>query len=149
MWYVGIRSEVRTAPFVKAALGRGPTIVVPYCDGDALGLWRLERFDELEPGTWGILEPPRRRWRDPDRRVPAEAVDFVVVPGVAFDEDGARLGNGKGYYDRLLPRLRPDCLGAGVAYESQLAPAVPMGPDDVFLDRVVTERAVYRGRGWG
>jgi 5-formyltetrahydrofolate cyclo-ligase len=57
------------------------------------------------------------------------------------------LGHGKGYYDRFLPRLRPDALAIGVAFECQLVPEVPMLPGDVFMDRVITEKAVYPGRG--
>jgi 5-formyltetrahydrofolate cyclo-ligase len=68
---------------------------------------------------------------------------MVVVPGVAFDRSGGRLGHGKGYYDKLLVRIRPDAHIVAVAYECQLFPEVPMLPHDVRMHKVVTESAVY------
>jgi len=70
-----------------------------------------------------------------------------LVPGVAFDKRGGRLGNGAGYYDRLLSQVRADCLLVGICYESQLVSDVVTEPHDVFMDYVITEAALYRGRG--
>jgi 5-formyltetrahydrofolate cyclo-ligase len=74
-------------------------------------------------------------------------LDLVMVPGVAFDLRGGRLGHGKGYYDRLLPRIRPSAPLVAVAFECQLFPEIPMLEYDVFMDRVITEKAIYLGRG--
>ncbi|WP_445370926.1 5-formyltetrahydrofolate cyclo-ligase [Methylomonas sp. HW2-6] len=152
MWYLHCRSEVRTLPTVAAELAGGKRIVVPYCTVDAaghrqLGLWHLQALDELRPGMWNILEPPRDRWQEPAKQVRAEELDAVIVPGVAFDRQGGRLGNGAGYYDRLLACVRPDAVLAAVCYEAQLLPAVAMDWHDVYMDFVVTEQAVYSGRG--
>ncbi len=152
MWYLHCRSEVRTLPTVAAELAGGKRIVVPYCTVDAsgqkqLGLWRLQALDELLPGMWNILEPPRECWQDPAKQVRAEELDAVIVPGVAFDRQGGRLGNGAGYYDRLLARVRPDAVLAAICYETQLLPAVAMDQHDVYMDFVVTEQAVYPGKG--
>jgi 5-formyltetrahydrofolate cyclo-ligase len=70
-----------------------------------------------------------------------------MVPGVAFTRDGARMGNGQGYYDRLLDRVRPDAPLIALAYESQLFPELVVSAHDVFMDKVITEKAVYPGRG--
>ncbi len=112
-----------------------------------LGLWRLERMDELVVGKWKILEPPRERWGEPGKEFQPEQMDLVIVPGVAFSRKGARMGNGQGYYDRLLERVRPDCPLVGLCYECQLFDDLIVGPHDVFMDKVVTEQAVYQGRG--
>jgi 5-formyltetrahydrofolate cyclo-ligase len=152
LWYLDCRSELRTRHALPAALASGKRIVVPYCTVDQrghnkLGLWRLETIDELVVGKWKILEPPRDRWEDPARKVLPADVDFVIVPGVAFSRQGARMGNGQGYYDRLLETVRRDCPLVAPCYESQLLDEIAMGPHDVYMDKVVTEERVYEGRG--
>jgi 5-formyltetrahydrofolate cyclo-ligase len=152
MWYLDVRSEVRTRHQVGAALASGKRIVVPYCTVDEqgankLGLWHLTAMDELVVGKWKILEPPRERWGEPGKEVEPEALDLVMVPGVAFGRDGARLGNGQGYYDRLLHQARPDAPLIALAYECQVFPELPVGPHDIYMDQVITERAVHPGRG--
>ena len=138
LWYVSMPSELATAPAIEASLGEGKRVAVPWCDGEELGLWRLESMSELEPGTWGILEPPAARREDPERRVAPDSIDLVVVPGLAFDARGRRLGHGKGYYDRLLERSA--AVRAGLCFGAQVFPEVPAGPRDAVMDWLVTER---------
>ena len=152
MWYVDCRSELRTKFALPAALASDKRIVVPYCTQDddgqnKLGLWWLEDFAELVVGKWKILEPPRDHWGDPRKEIAPEELDIVMVPGVGFSRDGARLGNGQGYYDRLLEQVRSDCPLVAPCYESQLFDEIVVGPHDIYMDRVVTEAAVYDGRG--
>jgi 5-formyltetrahydrofolate cyclo-ligase len=152
LWYIDCRSELRTQQALPAALASGQRVVVPYCTVDAhgqnkLGLWWLQSMDELVVGKWKILEPPRERWEEPGREIKPAEIDFVIAPGVAFGRDGRRMGNGQGYYDRLLQSARPDCPLVGLCYESQLFDNLVVDAHDVFMDKVVTERAVYRGRG--
>jgi 5-formyltetrahydrofolate cyclo-ligase len=151
LWYIDCRSELRTKHALPAALESGKQIIVPYCTVDEagankLGLWRLERMEEMIVGKWKILEPPHDRWAEPGKEFQAEQLDLVIVPGVGFSRDGGRMGNGQGYYDRLLTNVRPDCVLVGLCYESQLFDDLIMGPHDVFMDKVVTERATYDGR---
>ena len=91
-------------------------VVVPYCVGRRLELFRLTDMDELAEGTFTILEPRPELRERPERRVDVAEVDLVVVPGVAFDARGGRLGHGQGYYDRLLDAraARDDAGGPGV-----------------------------------
>ncbi len=144
MLYVHMRSEVRTQRFVPAVIAQGKRVVVPCCAGDNLELFHLESTDELEIGTFGILEPRPALRGLAARKVLPEELDLVMVPGVAFDRRGGRTGHGKGYYDRLLRQVRPDTTLVGVAYECQLFREVPMLEHDVFMDAVVTQEAVYR-----
>jgi 5-formyltetrahydrofolate cyclo-ligase len=147
MAYVGIRSEVRTRPFLLRALEQGKTLVVPYCVGQELGLFRLESLDELAEGYFGLWEPrPELRSR-PDKQMEPSQLDLIMVPGVAFDRQGGRIGHGKGYYDRLLSRVRADACLVGVAFACQLVPAVPVQPYDVPMDLVITEQSIEQGRG--
>jgi 5-formyltetrahydrofolate cyclo-ligase len=145
MGYVHFRSEVRTRGFLAAALGSGRRIVVPYCLADRLELFLLESMEDLAPGTWGIPEPKAELRSLLERRVDPGRLDLVVVPGVAFDRRGGRLGYGKGYYDKLLIHVRRDARRVGLAFECQLFPEVPAGPHDVPMDKVITESAVYSG----
>lgn len=69
-------------------------------------------------------------------------LDAVIVPGLGFTADGRRLGQGRGYYDRFLPRLRPDCVVVAVGYAEQLVADLPTGPDDVAVPCVVTDAGV-------
>jgi len=83
----------------------------------------------------------------PDKQCTAEELDLVMVPGVAFDRRGARMGHGKGYYDKLLQHARPDTPLVALAFECQLFPEVPVAGHDIFMDKIITESAVYEGRG--
>ncbi len=151
LWYVHCRSEVQTMPALVEALAGDKRVVVPYCTVDEegckqLGLWWLKGIEELQPGMWNILEPPRPRWSDADRQVAIDELDVVMVPGVAFDKQGGRLGNGAGYYDRLLGKVRPDTVLAAVSYQSQLLQEVVMEHHDIYMDVVITEDGIYQGQ---
>ncbi len=149
MCYLHCRSEVRTLNFVKRLLESGEkNVVIPYCTKDEkgdnrLGLWHLQDLAELVKGMWGILEPPKDRWNETAKNIDAALLDLIVVPGVAFSRDGARLGNGAGYYDRLLAEVRNDCVLIGIAYEAQLFDEVPMDEHDVYMDFVLTEKQLH------
>ena len=152
LWYLDCRSELRTRHALPAVLASDKTIVVPYCTVDEagankLGLWRLESMTELIVGKWKILEPPRDQWGTPGKEVDPAHLDLVIVPGVGFSRLGGRMGNGQGYYDRLLATVRPDCSLIGLCYECQLFDDLVVSPHDVFMDKVVTESAVYAGQG--
>jgi len=123
MFYVDVRSEVRTRQSLPAALASGKKIVVPYCVDGELELFWLENMDELSLGMYRILEPK------------------------AELRTGARMGHGKGYYDKLLEHARPETPLVALAFECQLFPEIPTADHDVFMDKIVTEAAVYPGKG--
>ena len=152
LWYLDCRSELRTRQAIPGALANGQKIVIPYCTVDEsgankLGLWWLQSMDELVVGKWNILEPPKERWEEPGRIVGVDELDIVIVPGVGFSRGGGRMGNGQGYYDRLLERVRGNCPLVALCYECQLFDDLIVGPHDVFMDKVVSEKAVYQGKG--
>jgi 5-formyltetrahydrofolate cyclo-ligase len=150
MWYVDCRSELRTQWVLSDLIQSGKSIVVPFCTTGAagencLGLWRIECLEELVVGKWKILEPPESSWFEPERVVKAMELDFVVVPGVAFTRNGSRLGNGQGYYDRLLSTVGPDCTLAGLCFECQIVDDAEMvsEPHDVSMHMIATEKELY------
>lgn len=149
MWYLHCRSEVRTLSFVLEELKYSKRIIIPYCTRDRhgknkLGLWWLEDIAELSPGTWGILEPPKVRWGEKGKEILVGELDLIMVPGVAFDRKGGRLGNGAGYYDRLLQTVRAETELTAVCYESQLCDKVIMEVHDVYMTTILTEKNCYR-----
>lgn len=95
-----------------------------------------------ERHRWGMEQPI-----DGGDAVPPHEVDLALVPGLAFDVAGGRLGRGKGYYDGLLAVRRNDCIAVGVATASRLVDEVPMEPHDVRVDLLATEEGVRQCRG--
>jgi 5-formyltetrahydrofolate cyclo-ligase len=148
MFYVDVRSEVRTRHDLAAALAAGKKIIVPWCnDVGELELFHLESMNELVTGMYKILEPQPELRTLAAKQVKPEEIDLVMVPGVAFDRRGARMGHGKGYYDKLLEHARLDTPLVALAFECQLFPEIPVAEHDIFMDKVITEATVYEGRG--
>lgn len=144
MFYVDVRAEVRTRHDLADVLDHDKRIVVPYCVKGELELFHLESMDELETGMYQILEPNATLRDRPEKKVALEELDLIMVPGVAFDRQGGRLGHGQGYYDRLLEHARHDTPLVALAFECQIFPEIPMQPHDIFMNKVVTEAAVYQ-----
>lgn len=142
--YVGVGDEVATTALLARALARGVTVAVPWRDGNDLHLARILSLDELVPVSFGLLEPPPGLAASPARMLAPPDAGLLLIPGVAFDRLGGRLGHGKGYYDRLLERAGPGPLRVALCYECQLVDRVPMVAGDEPVDLVVTEDATYR-----
>ena len=149
LYYVDARSEVRTRHYLPEALTHQKKVVVPYCVDGELELFHLQSMDELALGMYRILEPRPELRPVPEKRVAVSDIDLLVIPGVAFDRRGARMGHGFGYYDKLLWQARPEAPLVALAFECQLFDEVPMADHDIFMDLVVTELAVYQGLGRG
>jgi 5-formyltetrahydrofolate cyclo-ligase len=144
MLYVDLPSEVRTRPLLPVAWAEGKRVVVPYCADDRLELFLLYSLDELAEGTLHILEPKVELRSRVDRQVDVGQLDLVAVPGLAFDHRGGRLGRGKGYYDKLLRRVPRRTTLVALCFECQIFLEIPMLPYDVYVDKVITENAVYQ-----
>ena len=148
LFYVDVRSEVRTRHYLPTALTHGKKVVVPWCNEHSeLELFHLENIDELSLGMYRILEPRPELRSLPAKQVAPTQLDLVMVPGVAFDRTGARMGHGKGYYDKLLQHARADAPLVALAFECQMFPEIPTADHDVFMDKIITEQAVYKGKG--
>jgi 5-formyltetrahydrofolate cyclo-ligase len=142
--YMAFDHEVLTDGLIRQAMVSGKRIVLPVVQADRqqLALYAIEDFDrDLAPGYCGILEPRPQR----ARAVAPEALDLALVPGVAFDLRGGRLGFGAGFYDRLLGRLPGEVPKVGMAFDFQVIPRLPHQPHDVMLDAIVTDNRIIWG----
>jgi 5-formyltetrahydrofolate cyclo-ligase len=147
MFYVDVRTEVKTREFLSVALTHGKKVIVPYCVDGELELFWLQSMDELSLGMYKILEPQAELRALPEKKVSAIDLDLVMVPGVAFDRRGARMGHGFGYYDKLLEHARINTPLVALAFECQLFEEIPTAAHDIFMDKIVTEAAIYEGLG--
>lgn len=136
MVFLSFGSEVRTDGLLRWGWEMGKRMVVPLCRPEERGLTPclLNSFAELEIGRYGIREPKRENIRP----VPREEIDAILVPAVAFDRRGHRVGYGGGYYDRFLPGI-PGVRRIGAAFACQIVERVPADPHDLTVDRLVTE----------
>lgn len=138
--YVAVRSEMSTAGIILRAMESGKTVIIPKVFGDALRFFRIRSLtDDLERGSFGLLEP-----REGCEEVDVSRAGVCLIPGVAFDERGNRLGYGKGFYDRFLRTLPPSVPTLGLAYDCQVFKRLPAESSDVPVRFVVTpSRGVF------
>lgn len=141
MHVTAFADEVDTASLVRQVLAAGKRLVCPRVDRGRRRLVLYAVGDparDLRRGHWGIPEP------DPSLPiVPPEAVDWALVPGVAFDRAGYRVGRGGGYYDRLLPNLRPDAACWSLILDVQWVDRVPREPHDRPVRGVADHRGAW------
>lgn len=141
MTYLDFRNEVKTGEFIQKAMKMGKKIAVPATDKKKIRLapsLLLAYPEDLKPGSWGILEPAPGRLRPIE---PGE-IDIVIVPGVAFDGKGNRIGYGMGFYDRFL--MQTNAFSVAPVFEMQIRPAFSPGLHDRPVDCLVTEeRVIY------
>lgn len=128
--YHSLKDEVDTHAFIRK-WSRKKRILLPVVVGDDLELRIYTGPEDMTIGAYGIEEPTGELFTD------YAAIDFIAVPGVAFDRSGNRLGRGKGYYDRLLPRI-PSAYKAGICFPYQLVEEVPAEAFDIRMDEVIT-----------
>lgn len=147
--YVSVRSEVETGALLARILADGKRLVLPRCCSARtdLAFFHVRDLAELEPGSFGIPEPPERWQDDAGRLVPLSEIDLVCVPGVGFDPQGMRMGYGKGHFDRTFLALRPGTTVVGLAFDVQIVGKIPSEPHDVPMQWVVTESAAMRAGG--
>ena len=150
--YRAMPDEIDLDPLVRLLAARGVRLAFPaVSEGGAMLLLAVDAPDPLRPQYWargrfGIAAPNRDA--PGVARIHAREIDAAVVPGRAFDQTGARLGRGKGYYDALLPRLRPDARRAtvGACFREQLVDCVPLGPGDRRVASVAAEGRLLLAR---
>lgn len=135
--YSPILNEVYTEELFHEALRQGKLIAYPRVIGARLDFVSVGSYSELSPGSFGVLEPTGTKL------IPSRALDLVVVPGVAFDVEGNRLGYGKGFYDRVLCGAARPVLSVGLCFELQVVERLPVEDHDACLDILITEERAY------
>jgi 5-formyltetrahydrofolate cyclo-ligase len=142
MMYMPLPSEVDITPLAIRCFQMGATICVPKVDWERRDMSAVEvaRFDdkEMELDEHGIRVP-----RD-GRLVLPSMIDLIIIPGLAFDTQGNRLGRGRGYYDRFLAKVPKSVTKIGVCFDEQIVDEVPSGPGDVRVDVVISDRRSTR-----
>jgi len=134
MFYLSKNREVNTQEMISAALAQGKVIAVPVVDRktNMITPCKIGLGTRFTVGQYGILEPVKKC------RIAPEKIGLVVVPGVAFDKKGSRLGRGKGYYDRFLASLPGSVPRIGLAFDFQILPYLPVYPHDLSVDSIIS-----------
>ena len=136
--FASIRNEVDTRPLVDAVIASGTRVAFPRVADDELTLHLVGSYDELVEGAFSVPEPP-----EDAAPLQPQDVEFALVPALAVDSRGYRIGYGGGYYDRLVPTLS-GALTCAIAYDFQLVAEVPEQPFDAAVDVIVTDARVIR-----
>jgi 5-formyltetrahydrofolate cyclo-ligase len=144
LMYVHNNGEVQTGNILRRTYDYGKIVVLPAFNTENFGmtLLKVDNLDkDLQEGPRGILEPDETRCKV----VPIERIDIAIIPAIALDEKGGRVGSGEGYYDRLIPRLAITTRKVALALEQQIVPQVPIESHDKHVDIIITEdRVIYK-----
>ena len=142
--YVNNDNEVATPSILKRTHAYNKIIVLPAFNTEtySMALMKVDALEkDLSPGPRGVLEPNPERCKD----VPIERIDIAIIPAVALDEKGGRIGSGEGYYDRLIPELSITTRKVALAFEEQIIPQVPIESHDKHIDIIITDkRIIYK-----
>ncbi len=144
MCYLSFGSEVDTKLIIDECFEQGKTILIPiimrntdastYMEASQL----IDYNEDLAPGTMGILEPIASAIRIKDPKT----IDLIIIPGLAFDRQGNRLGYGSGYYDYFLGRLRDDCNQIAITFSFQLIDHIPTQKHDMKVRNIITQKGL-------
>jgi len=132
--YVDAKGEVKTKDIVEYAWAYGKKVAVPKVHGDIMKFYLISSYDDLEPGCFGIMEP--KEGCTEVTVIPDKSV--VIMPGVAFDKEGNRIGYGKGYYDKYFSKY-PDLYKIAIAFSMQIVAEIQVDEFDVKANCVITE----------
>jgi 5-formyltetrahydrofolate cyclo-ligase len=136
--------EISSKSIIERALGMNKIVVLPLINKDRpkVALYKIDAPEkDIIEDSEGFLSPNIDRCK----KVPIDCIDIAIIPGLAFDEKGGRLGLGDGYYDHLIPRLPITTRKVAVAIEEQVVPLIPMESHDKYVDIIITDnRVIYK-----
>ncbi|MBL0700477.1 MAG: 5-formyltetrahydrofolate cyclo-ligase [Desulfosarcina sp.] len=142
--YINNVNEVNTEQIIKKSLKLKKIVILPAIDtkNHEIKLLKIDNVEtDLKIGSRGILEPDAEKCK----LVPVECIDIAIIPGIALDEKGSRIGVGDGYYDRLIPKLPLTARKVGIAFEDQIIKQIPTESHDRHVDIIITEkRIIYK-----
>ncbi|MFY9300597.1 MAG: 5-formyltetrahydrofolate cyclo-ligase [Candidatus Nitrosotenuis sp.] len=131
--YYSIGSEVKTHGILQEVLSEGKALALPRVEGDGLVFCSVRKFEDLEKGEFGIMEPKQNC-------PPLTEFDVIIVPAVAMTADGQRLGYGRGFYDRFLTGTKSPTIA--LAYSKTILKNIPHSKNDIRIQWIVTEDGV-------
>jgi 5-formyltetrahydrofolate cyclo-ligase len=141
MFYVSAKNEVDTHFMIKRTIDMGKKVVVPYLIRNEIAGSVLKNLgSDLAEGCFGIPEPKKER----RRKICEKKIELVIIPAVAFDAQGSRLGFGKGCYDKFLKKMPLKAKFIGIGYDFQVLKKLPKEKHDILMDAVLTEKRVIR-----
>lgn len=135
-FYVPIarEGEVDTIPMIEESLSLDKRICVPrVAKNFGLEFFEIRSMKDLNEGNFGILEPAG------GSKILPQAIDMVIVPGIAFDKSGNRVGFGKGYYDKFLSKMEDETQIIALAFDFQIIDGIPSSKNDVRVHKIITE----------
>lgn len=137
--FISNRIEVDTAPIILAALEDGKTVGAPRCESgeNLMDFYRISGIGDLESGAFDILEP--KQGCSP---IESFSKAMCIVPGLAYDTNGHRIGFGRGYYDRFLSRF--DGISCGICFDEFIVDDIPVEPTDIPVNMLVTQSKIIR-----
>lgn len=135
--YISTEEEVHTHELTKDSINSDKKVYVPKVTGSQLAVCPILAWDELKPGTHGVLEPCSVL--DPAN---PEEIDLIIVPGIAFDQYGHRIGYGKGFYDSLLSLTKG--VKIGLAFKEQITEKIPFEDHDIPVDFIITDEKIIK-----
>lgn len=139
LFYVSYNNEVYTHQMIKESLLSGKNVIVPISKKQdrSLILSKLEKWEDLEIGSYRILEPRANKIKE----ISHDEIELIIVPGVGFDINGHRIGHGKGYYDNLLKKSK-NVFTIGLAFEFQIVKKIPIEKHDIPVNKIITEKRI-------
>ena len=137
--YMDFKNEVMTSNLIKRMLSEKKRVAIPYTDSinTVLIPSEITKESDLKQNSFGYFEPKSIL------PVNIEEIDLVIVPGVVFDKNLNRIGFGKGYYDKILNRLKPSAKKIALAHDFQVLEDIPAEEHDVKMDMIITEKNIY------
>ncbi|HER25458.1 MAG TPA: 5-formyltetrahydrofolate cyclo-ligase [Candidatus Atribacteria bacterium] len=141
LFYAATKSEVQTEEIIKMSIKMGKNVFIPIILPEYPDLIPSKIYDfdvELEKGSKGILQPKKEY----QRLCPPEDLDLIIVPGVAFDSQGNRIGRGLGYYDNFLKKVRSSVKIIALAFEIQIVKKIISDKNDIPVHKIITEKRI-------
>jgi 5-formyltetrahydrofolate cyclo-ligase len=134
--FLSFGSEINTNIIIQNALDHNKRVFLPKVVGENIELFEVENFENLKRSKYGILEPNAHC-----KRIDNCGIDFILMPGLAFDQSGGRVGYGGGFYDRYISSLPKDeeIAKVAIAYDFQIVDHVPMSKYDIPVDRIIVD----------
>jgi 5-formyltetrahydrofolate cyclo-ligase len=140
MFYLSTEREVSTFDTIKTALSENKKVAVPLIlkPWDIMIPCEIKNLKDLKPGSFGILQPTK----DKIQNVPISLIDLIIVPGMAFDRKGNRVGKGKGFYDKFLKLIDQTIPKIALAFSCQIVEQIPAKEYDIAVDKIITEDGI-------